>query len=653
MKSLFNNKVLNLIPLVFLIAIVVKIFHNYVDVKAEEQQFIIEEANVLKAYAMSHRNYYQKLFIDKTIPLNDETLSALPAYSSSHISKNFSENNLMNIVVRSVSDRARNPKNNADALELKAINFFKKNSTKDEYINDEDKEYYQYGYALRITKTCLTCHAKKEDAPLFIQQRYKYAYDYKLGEVRGILSIKIPKEKIDSYFMSNFMILTLYDLLILLTLFITILYLTRKIKKVNHYLEAEVSRKTSALQYSLNHDSLTGVPNRLKLIADLKQIKKTRELSLGLVNIDNFKDINDFYGHSIGDEVLVAVKDILKNLTKEKGYSLYKLPSDEFAILCTHKISKDKFTNSIKKILETIEYQKLRVDNEIYITFSAGVSFNADNLLLESDMALKISKTTKKNITVYDERYNIASKINKNMDGIKRIKYALENDLFTPFYQPIYDLHTKKIKKYESLIRIVENDGNVIAPYEFLDIAIKSKLYPQLTRTMISKAFDYFKDKEEYEFSINLSILDVLNKKTVDFIIKKLENFPNPERIIFEILESDQIEDFEILRVFIQKIKFYGVKFAIDDFGSGYSNFTNILQLHLDFLKIDASIVKNITKSETSRKTVLAIVNFASNVGLKTIAEYVEDKESLELLESLGVDYIQGYYIGKPEAQII
>ena len=652
MGRLFSNKVLNFIPLIFFIAILAKIFTNYSNVEAEKQEFVKKEAEVLQAYAMSHRNYYQNLFIDKTIPLNDETLAALPAFSSSYIADNFSQNNALNIIIKTVSDNARNPKNSADAAELRAIKFFKAQTDKDKYINYNEKDYYQYGYALRITEVCLKCHAKKEDAPQFIQEKYDSAYDYKLGDVRGILSIKIPKQELHEYFMSNFTSSTLYDLILLVTLFLVITYITKKSKSINKYLEEEVSKKTAALQRALQYDVLTNIPNRLKLIEDIKNKQGSQHINLALINIDNFKDVNDFYGHDVGDEVLISVKNMLQTLTKTSNYLLYKLPSDEFALLCAQESSEETFVETIQRVIKDIENKKLTSNNEIYITLSAGVSFNEQNLLLEADMALKISKTTKTNLTIYNEMFNITSKINNNMDGVKIVKNAIENDLIVPFYQPIYNLFTKKIQKYESLVRIVEKDGTVIPPYKFLDIAIKSKLYPHITRTVISKAFEYFKDKEEYEFSINLSIIDILDPKTVEFIIQSLENFPSPQRVIFEILEGDQINDFEILREFIQKMKFYGVKFAIDDFGSGYSNFTNILELHLDFLKIDASIVKNITSSETSRKTVQAIVSFASNVGLRTIAEYVEDKESLKLLESLGVNYIQGYYIGKPEANI-
>ena len=168
---------------------------------------------------------------------------------------------------------------------------------------------------------------------------------------------------------------------------------------------------------------------------------------------------------------------------------------------------------------------------------------------------------------------------------------------------------------------------------------------------MIEKSFDFFIDKE-YEFSINLSIEDVVNKNTTKFIFEKLRTFPEPKRIVFEILESDQIQDYEELKEFIKKVKVFGCKFAIDDFGSGYSNFSHVLELNIDYLKIDASLVKHITTDENSRVITKTIINFASTLGLKTIAEFVEDKDSMELLEKMGVNYIQGYHIGKPQATL-
>ena len=145
---------------------------------------------------------------------------------------------------------------------------------------------------------------------------------------------------------------------------------------------------------------------------------------------------------------------------------------------------------------------------------------------------------------------------------------------------------------------------------------------------------------------------DVLNKATVEFIIDSLKKFKQPERVVFEILESEKIDRYSELKEFIQKVKVYGCKIAIDDFGSGYSNFAHILELNIDYLKIDASLVKCVTTDENSRKITQTIINFAKDLNLKTIAEFVENKESLELLKEMGADYIQGYYIGKPEDKL-
>jgi EAL domain-containing protein (putative c-di-GMP-specific phosphodiesterase class I) len=189
-------------------------------------------------------------------------------------------------------------------------------------------------------------------------------------------------------------------------------------------------------------------------------------------------------------------------------------------------------------------------------------------------------------------------------------------------------------------------------PFIFLDIAIKSKLYPEITKAIVTKSFEFFRDKN-LEFSINLSIVDIQSKEIMRFIFNKLQGFPQPQKVVFEILETDKIENYEEIKNFIKDIKKYGCKVAIDDFGSGYSNFSHILELNVDFLKIDSSLVKFVTTDENSRVVVKTIINFASNLGLKTIAEFVEDKDSLELLEKMGVDFIQGYYIGKPSSELV
>jgi EAL domain-containing protein (putative c-di-GMP-specific phosphodiesterase class I) len=211
---------------------------------------------------------------------------------------------------------------------------------------------------------------------------------------------------------------------------------------------------------------------------------------------------------------------------------------------------------------------------------------------------------------------------------------------------------TKQIEKYECLARIKTLDNKLLMPFEFLEISVKGKLYHQITRTMIRKSFQYFEDKD-FEFSINLSIHDIDNEITYDYIIDSLRNYAHPHKVVFEILETDKIENYEKLKDFIKVVKGFGCKIAIDDFGSGYSNYSHVLSLNVDYLKIDASLVKNILNDANSRVITQTIIDFAVNLNLKTIAEYVEDKESHELLDKIGAHYIQGYYIGKPKESLV
>ena len=653
MHNLLNKRVLNLIPLIFLVIILLKIGYSYSNLHENERNFAKKEAEVLNAYSMAHRTYYQKLFIDKTIPLNKATLKALPAYSNSIISKKFSYKNPLNITVRTVSDRARNPLNSADNSELKAIEYFKINPDKKEYFSQNDNKYYQYASALRIDNKCLKCHGNQESAPEFIREKYSEAYNYKLGEVRGIMSIKIPIDNIQHYFLRGFVESIVYDFLLLLTLFTGITYLTKKSKSIQQILESEIKTKTTQLKSTFVIDKLTKLPNRQQLIEDINFYSHTPYKHLALLNINEFKNINDFYGHDLGDKVL---KDFADTFIKEcpcKKSTLYKLPSDEFAVFSTKDITQEAFVKNISTIISVIQKEEFLLgNNKIFIFVSCGISSNETALMTTADIALNTAKNQNSNLIVYNETLDISQKIIENTQNLAVLRDAIQHDTIRPFFQPIYNVKTKKIEKYECLVRIVQEDGTIIPPYKFLDVAVKSKQYLYITKIMITKSFEYFKDKD-YEFSINLSAVDMICDEMQEFIIQSLKDFSEPQRVVFEILENDKLGNYKEIKNFIKIIKKFDCKFAIDDFGSGYSNFSHVNELNVNYLKIDASLVKYINSDETSRLITKTIINFASSLGLKTIAEYVEDIESFEILEKMGVHYIQGYYIGKPDKNIV
>jgi len=649
MDKVLTKRIAIAVPLLFMFIVIFRITYTYNEMNKQQLEFAHKEAEVLNSYAMSYREYYQDAFNEHNIVLDEKTLYMLPAFSSKPISELFTKNNPLNISMKTVSDRARNPNNFADSTEKQAIAYFKKNPQEEQYFSDKDSNFYQFAKPLRIEAKCLLCHGEREKAPAFIQTKYNTSYDYKLGELRGVMSIKIPKEALQKYFFNNFLDAIFYDLFLFFLLFIAIFYMLKKTSTLNNYLNEEIESKTKELKDLLIYDHVSKLPNRQKLILDIADAAQEQTKRLALINIDGFKDINDFYGHDVGDEILKKISDIMSARCVLLHTPLYKLPSDEFALFTTTNISGEIFLQTLKNIVEEVAKTQLKVGEiSIFVSISCGVAFNENPLLAKADMALKLSKLNKKDFILYSQKIDSSAHITSNIAGVTLIKHAIEKNNIEAFFQPIFNLQSKKIEKYESLVRIRKEDGTIAAPADFLAIALKSKLYPEITKTMIRKSFAFFKDKE-YEFSLNISIEDILNPSTMEYLLHNLALFPQPQRVVFEILESDKIGNYAELKKFIDLVKKYNCKIAIDDFGSGYSNFSHVLELNIDYLKIDASLVKHITTDTHSRIITQTIINFASDIHLKTIAEYVETQEALELLEAMGADYAQGYFIGKPQ----
>ena len=398
-------------------------------------------------------------------------------------------------------------------------------------------------------------------------------------------------------------------------------------------------------------DKLTKLPNRKKLLSEIesKQNKK-----LALINIDGFAEINDLYGFNTGDNYLIDIALKLEKFAQIYGLMIFKLPSDEYALLSADdRYDRISFTQTIETIIKYIEESHyIDENNRIAIFLSAGVSYEDNNIFRTADIALKNSKKIKNNVVVYDESINI-DKINKEKHKwLDILKQAIIQKRLKAFYQPIYNIKTRKIEKYETLIRLIERDGSVISPYFFLNVAKQAKLYNTITHLIIEQSFKMFKNTE-YEFSINISVEDIEHIPTVELINNMLKEHPDvASRVVIELLEDEGIENFEMVNNFIKSVKSHGAKIAIDDFGTGYSNFSYLLELDVDYIKIDASLIKNVHENINSRKIVETLVEFSKKMDAKVIGEFVHNKKVLDTITELGIDYAQGFYIDQPRDTI-
>ncbi|MBU3014894.1 GGDEF domain-containing phosphodiesterase [Poseidonibacter lekithochrous] len=398
-------------------------------------------------------------------------------------------------------------------------------------------------------------------------------------------------------------------------------------------------------------DRLTNLDNRSMLITKLQSEKNLTLSSLCILDINSFKEINDFYGHKAGDSVLIELGNLIKDSIKEyTNLKLYKFPSDTYCIT-NIKNDREEFIKIIKKILEKSDKIVFNFDQfEIDVKLTAGLSFShKNNKLITADIALQTAKKDHKDYMVFYDELDKLQEYENNMFWTKQLKSAFIRDNIEVYFQPLINNKTLKVDKYECLVRLIDDEGKVVAPFFFLDISKKSNQYTKLTKVVIEKSFKKF-EHLDFEFSVNISYEDIEDPSFLDFIKNMLQKYNVSNKVVFEILEDENVKDYSHLILFVDQIKDLGCKVAIDDFGSGYSNFEHILKMNIDYLKIDASLIKNIATDENSYQITKTIVEFAKNLNLQTIAEYVENKEIFELTKELGVDYSQGYYFSPPIA---
>ena len=397
-------------------------------------------------------------------------------------------------------------------------------------------------------------------------------------------------------------------------------------------------------------DELTLLPNRQKLLRDLKDNKITK---IAIININSFRDINNFYGFETGDLVLKKFSQILLDKIYE-NIELYRVANDIFAICTKHKDNLEEIRDICTNIIEHFSLNPILINNNsFYLSISIGVARNCkdsavqNNLLSKAEYALRIAKKRDISILFLDENIELYNKLKENKKLIEELKNALISNNLLIYGQKIINNFSKK-EKYEILMRIKLEDGSILTPYSFLKEAKKAKLYLGMTRMLVKKACEYFKGKD-IEFNLNLTLEDIKDQYTMDFIVHTIEKTNTAKQITFEIVESEGIESFTEVSNFIKKAKKLGCKIAIDDFGTGYSNFEYIIKLDVDYIKIDGSLIKNINSDNNLYLTVQTIVGFAKALKIKTVAEFVHNEDVLNCVQILDIDYSQGFFIDEPK----
>lgn len=393
-------------------------------------------------------------------------------------------------------------------------------------------------------------------------------------------------------------------------------------------------------------DPLTGLPNRPKLISDLSELGD--DASCLLIDVCDFSEINEYHGYQVGDRLLKALALMMSRLIRSDNV-LYHMGGDQFAVVSPQSLNTEQLDYMCAELERRIAQYPVAVGE---LKFPISVVIGAacgGNAFIEADIALHSAQEKERGYEIYSPGSRLTKRIEDNISWVGRIRDAIRHDRIEVYVQPIIDALTGRVEKYECLMRLRDDDGNLHSPYAFLEAAKRARLYESLMQIMIFKAFNHFSDRDD-DFSINLTARDIYNSDTVAMLLDKAQEYDVAKRLIIEIVESEGIENYEKVLDFIDRAKKIGCRIAVDDFGSGYSNFEYLLKLDIDYIKVDGSLIKHLDSDANTQMLSDMIVSFGRKMGAETVAEFVHNEEVKQTAIVLGFDYLQGYHTGKPMA---
>ncbi|MBR0565742.1 bifunctional diguanylate cyclase/phosphodiesterase [Azoarcus sp. L1K30] len=429
-----------------------------------------------------------------------------------------------------------------------------------------------------------------------------------------------------------------------------------------------LSRTLGELEYYAAHDPLTGLYNRRQFQAMLeyeigRSERHQHEFAVLLLDLDDFKDVNDSYGHPAGDSVLCGVAETVREAIR-KGDLATRIGGDEFALLLTEtgREGAMRVADKLGRALRERTFIEPGGKN-FHVTVSIGVVvFPGDastitDLMAGVDIAMyrakEMGKDSACSLDAVKDRL-LATRTTRDYAEILRV--ALNERRIVPFFQPIVDCRSGELFACETVARMITPEGETIAAGAFIDTVEKYGLGRSLDRSMIEQALNHLHAVPAagggagQRIFINLSAQEIQGRDILGFAEAHCQKLQiRPDQVVFEILERDAIGDMTGMRRFLSRLRAKGFEFALDDFGSGYNSFHYLRELHFEYVKIDGAFVRNIASSAVDRALVRNLSKLCQEIGIRTVAEFVESEETLDLLQDIGVDYVQGFHIGMPQ----
>jgi diguanylate cyclase (GGDEF)-like protein len=394
--------------------------------------------------------------------------------------------------------------------------------------------------------------------------------------------------------------------------------------------------------YKMYHNPETNTLNRIYMTDNYEKID-FKKYYVALADIDFFKRVNNLYGQKNGDKIIVSMIQVMTPWLDKKDM-LIQYSGEEFLFLILkEKRTEEKFRNLLEEIRVAVEETRFKIDNDSFsLTISMGALLNTEqeksfqDVIHKADTALYESKHAGRNRICYFD-ISQTQKLYR-----EKIKEMIECDKLVCYYQAIRDLETGELHHYEALLRIVDGD-NIIFPDKILPSLEDSYLYTYLTKRVIEYNVKKLRENSKIKIAINLSADDLVNESILSILA---QNADLSNRLYIEILENKSI-DYKKVEFSLQKLKLFGYKICIDDFGSGYSNLNHLLNLSIDYLKIDGSIIKEVPYDKRAYSIVKTFAIFCQQNNMEMIAEFIDSQEVVDILKSFGVKYGQGWYYAK------